>query len=283
MKWVICLCGVITTVLLSGCGPRQEVLLTARIKVVQLSDGSFEQAVPSNLILNGPACLYYPSGRVHALLRFERDSLEGRQIWFHPAGYLESIEYRHRGRLDGRKYIFDANGSLESARIMRNGLRVGNYHEYYAHPRNRLHIRAQFVAVQGREWDNGYTEYDTSGHVKSGRGFLLLHANYDTLSLGQTLTLRLRVAFPKEKYTLASIYGYDSLYQLARPKEQLIIPGNESHSVTVNVQTVRRGAAEVRGYVSDYKAAKPVNNMRSDDDLEVKERRMYFAYPYYVR
>ena len=251
------------------------------VAVVQQVDGSFQRIEKANKPLEGPARLYYPSGKLQALLNFQHDSLEGRQIWFHPAGYLETTERRHRGQLHGRKYIFYPSGAVQSLRTMRHGLRVGDYYEYYAQPRNQLHIHAQFALVQGREWDNGYIAYDSLGHLQSGRGFLQVKANADTVRLGQTLTLRLRVLFPKENHVLASIFGYDSLYRLVHPTVEIVVLGAE-HVVTANITPQRRGEAEVRGYVADFKSAVPVSKTQRQVGLDVQELRMYFAYPYYV-
>ena len=266
----------------SACESDQKAIYKTWVDVIQQANGTFGRVGGSKEPLNGAARLYYPSGRIHALLNFSQDSLQGRQIWFHPAGYLETTEHRQRGQLQGRKYIFYPSGAVESIRTMHQGLRVNDYYEFYERPHNRLHIHAQFALVQGREWDNGYVAYSPSGQIMSGRGFLRVTANTDTLELGQTLTLKLRVLFPKEKRILASILGYDSAYRLQRPMEEVVITGT-NHLVTANLKPQRRGGAEVRGYVSDFKLAGSAGAKQDKTGLDVQERRMYFTHAYYVR
>jgi len=232
-------------------------------------------------LLHGRTIVYQPNGAIGAIYYFRRDSLNGTQYRFYPSGKLMMWEQARNGQLEGNSYKFYESGHLAMIRHTVGGKRSGRYLEFYDTPHGQIRVYSQLVLVDGKEHDNGYIFYDSLGRVQDRWGFLRLNANHDTITLGQTLTLRLQIMFPKEKHVLASVYGYDSLYRVTRPQERVAVLG-DNHEVTLNIEPPQRGMTEVRGYVADYRADRPLKANKSNSSI-TQERRIYFSYPYYVR
>lgn len=244
---------------------------------VRGADGSRKLMRFRNGSLHGRSIVFYPKGGVAALLYFDDGALTGTQRWFYPDGTVKEIQETRAGTVDGKWHKFYATGGAQSIRRVHHNQRTGPYIEFYEHPKNAVKLRAQFVSVAGKEWDNGYLAYDTTGRVSGGRHFLALHASADTLALGDTLTLRFSVVKPQTRQALARVGGYNSRLQLVRPQEERAVLGR-ANRVVVQVPLMRPGADTIRGYVAEYSDIK-VPGRRA----QIKERPLYFVYPYFVR
>lgn len=230
-------------------------------------------------LLEGRTLYYDPAGHLIASQHYRRDTLDGPQYEFYPDGRPMTCEKRHGGQLNGFSCGFFPSGRLEYTRYLQNGRRVGPYRNYYNTPAPNLRQAIDFVTVAGKEYANSYTEYDAGGQRIAQTGRLVARADRDTVPLGDTLVLRLRIAHPMHQDSGLSTGDYDAQFVLRRPASERRVQGLR-HGVTLRVPTATHGADTVRGYMEDFEATGPVSRQ---GEVAVKGRRLYFAYPYFVR
>lgn len=268
--------------LISNCSsphkPTDEEITTVRL--VRAEDGYYSlQRRDSNGLLHGRSIYFYPNHSIESIFYFKHDTLQGVQRGFYENGNLRLIQSFKDGYVQGLMYNFYKDGALKSRGYVLDTLHTGPFIEFYQYPRNRVMARAEYAVVNGKEWRNGYVLYDSLGRVTDRWGFPHMQAQRDTLALGDSLVLRLRVAYPKESLVLAGVGGFGKEFRRV-DSTALRVTYGQNHAVTVRVPAIRRGPQVVRGYLADYK----LNPTKREKGVtSALERRMYFAYPYYVR
>lgn len=246
------------------------------VEVVQKPSGETEIKRKLNGQLHGRNLSFYPNGNVQAILYYKMGRLHGTQRTFHPNGPVRAITPFRHDTVVGTAYEFYPNGKPAIIQQLFNGLRNGSYRRYYQSPW-RLRQRAEYVLVNGYEHQNGTAEYDSTGRLLRRWGFVRLRADHDTLRLGQTLTLTVRLLHPERPRVLARVYGFDHQFRSVNQQDEVLVLGR-GDSVTLRIQPIEAGADTVSGYIADYEAViVPGKGKRN------KERPAYFAYPYYVR
>ena len=267
--------------LVASCGPldNRDRTPSTKVEVVPGADGGYKLVHLVNGRPEGRITLFRPDGSIGAIFYLHNDSLQGVQRHFYPDGKLKLWEEAEHDRLHGRSYKWYPNGNLATIRQMQAGLRTGRFLEYYAAPTNQLRTRAEYVVVDGKEWENGYILYDSLGRITDCWGFPQVYADHDTIALGDSLTLHLRVRSPKEPLVLAAIGPFDEQFRLHDSDKLRVIYG-QNHQVTISVPVSQRGPQVARGYLADYK---PDPKEQQKGVTGTLERQMYFAYPYYVR
>ena len=251
----------------------------ATVEVTTNADSTRTVARKVNGMLEGRTLVYRTSGAIAAVLYFHRDSAEGIQRLFHPNGQLMSWQQVHRGQRHGKSYDFLANGALLHIEHFNRGQRTGRNKWFYEHPRNQLHTEVELLTVAGKEWQNGYAEYDTLGRLVARTGFPQAHAESDTVSLGDSLTLQLRVPYPEHPLVAVVTGDFDAEFRLRNPASLRRQMGR-NHATTIRVPAVRRGWQVARGYLADFQESKPGSSSRRHGG---SGQRLYFAYPYFVR
>jgi hypothetical protein len=269
-----------TFLLLAACNaspnPAAKPIIT--IEVANNADSTRTVARKVNGLLEGRTLVYQPTGEIAAILYFHRDSSEGIQRSFYPNGRLMRWQKTHHGQPHGDSYDFLANGNLAHIEHFNLGQRVGCNLWFYDDPRNQLHTEVELLTVAGKEWQNGYAEYDSLGQVVVRTGFLWAHAERDTIALGDSLTLRLRIRYPEHPLVAVVTADFDADFRLHDPTSLRRQMGR-NHALTLRVPAQQRGQQVVRGYVADFQETKPGSpNHRHDGG-----RRLYFAYHYFVQ
>lgn len=246
------------------------------VEVVRKPNGGTEIRHTVAGKLHGRNLSFYPDGKVQAILYYYNGQLHGTQRTFHPNGSVRFITPFRYGMAEGKAYEFFPDGKLSMTRNLRAGLRNGPYRRYYQNPW-RLRQRAEYVLVNGYEHQNGTAEYDSTGRLLRRWGFVHLRADHDTLRLGQTLMLTVRLLYPARPRVLARVYSFDHQFRLVNRQDEVLVPG-QGDSVTLRIQPVETGPDTVRGYIADYeRVTLPGKGKR------LKEWPAYFSYPYYVR
>ena len=137
--------------------------------------------------------------------------MEGIQRYFYANGRLAVWQQAHRDQAHGKAYGFLENGRLDYIKQFINGQQIGRQLLFYPQPPGRLHKRTEFVAVNGEAWQNGYVEYDTLGRVieRTSFGFPQARAARDTVALGDSLTLHLRLPYPERPDIMVMLGDFD--------------------------------------------------------------------------
>lgn len=269
------------SLLLSACdaGPNNAPAgPVATIEVTNNADSTRTVARKVNDLLEGRTLVYRTPGAIAAILYFHRDSSEGIQRSFYPNGRLARWQQMHRGQPHGKSYDFLANGALTHIEHFNRGRRTGRNRWFYDHPRNQLHTEVELLTVAGKEWQNGYAEYDTLGRLTARTGFPWAHAERDTISSGDSLTLHLRVPYPEHPLVAVVTGDFDAEFRLHDPSSLRRQMGR-NHALILHVPATQRGRQVVRGYLADFQEFKPGSPSHWRDSGQ----RLYFAYPYFVR
>ncbi|MDJ0367935.1 hypothetical protein QMK33_22565 [Hymenobacter sp. H14-R3] len=187
-------------------------------------------------------------------------------------------EEAHRGKLNGFSCGFTPHGRVGFTRYMVDGLRVGPYRLYYDGPPPRLHVAIDFLVVAGKEHQNYYEARDSLGRLLARTGRLRVQADRDTVALGDSLVLRLRVEHPQHPLAGVSVGGYDAAFVLRDSAAERRAPAPQ-HALTLRWPTATRGAQVLRGFMTDFDEGKTKVRKATPG----QGNRMYFAYPYFVR
>lgn len=268
------------TILLPACEPTSTDSSPTEIVETTLNpDSTTTVARKVNGKLEGRALTYWPSGVLAGISYLHEDQLEGIQRRFHKNGKLAEWLQYHRSKLEGKSYEFFESGAPASVTHYANGQRKGCHVLFYEQPRDQVRVYVDFVIGDGHEWKNRYVAYDPKGNITERFGFPRAYATLDTIPLGDSLTLHLRVQHPKHSSVLAVIGDYDEQFRLRDSASLRSIQG-KAHTATARIPATQRGQQIVRGYLSDFKE---IGVPRTDGSVTVKGQRLYFAYPYFVR
>ena len=270
--------GVAAATYLSGCGPRPD---SARHDTheTRFPDGSRVVSHKRDGLVEGRVILYDPTGYIRGIRYYLHDTLNGPQYLFYPNGRPQVCESTRKGKLNGFSCEFYPNGRLASTRYLVDGLRTGPFRAYFnTHP-SRLREATDYVIVAGREYANYSARYDSLGRLVLRTGRLLARADHDTVALGDTLVLRLRIEHPMHQQSGLSTGDYDAQFVLRTSASEQRV-GGLHHGVTLRIPTATPGADTVRGYMDDFDETGPTSRK---GEVAVKGRKMYFAYPYLVQ
>ena len=266
------------SVLLLACDPTVPVE-HASTKTTTNAAGERTVTRVVNGVTEGRTLAYWPIGVLKGILYFHHDSLEGIQRYFYANGRLAVWQQAHRGSSHGKAYGFLENGQLDYIKQFVNGQQLGPQLLFYPRPPCHLHIRTEFIEVNGEGWQNSYAEYDTLGRVVEGAGFPRARAVRDTVALGDSLTLHLWIRYPERPDMMVVLGNFDAQFRLRDSTGVRLIPGR-NHAATVQVPATQRGRQVLRGYLSDYRAMGP---KPQKGKTAVEEQRRYFVYSYFVR
>ena len=270
--------------LLSACGtPSTAPKVAAVEEVTSNADGTRTVARKVNGLLEGRSIVYQRTGEIAGIFYFHQDKAVGTQYRFYPNGHLADWRQMAQGHAQGDSYGFLENGALATVERFEDGLRTGRNLLFYPHPVNKLHKLIEFVPVEGKEFQNGYLEYDTLGRVVAHSGFPQVRAERDTVALGDSLALQMSIKYPSYEHIAASIGIFDAQFRLRDSASFRLVPGR-GRAVTMRLPATQRGQQVARGYLTDFRGQMPGEKPEPGSKSHKSAgQRFYFAYPYFVR
>ncbi|WP_410208176.1 toxin-antitoxin system YwqK family antitoxin [Fusobacterium sp.] len=81
-------------------------------------------------VFSGTKRVYYPNGKLHKLIPYYKNSVEGKRIFYHPNGNIQEIYTYINNKEDGEGRIYYLNGKLKLIENYKEGEKVGAYKIY---------------------------------------------------------------------------------------------------------------------------------------------------------
>jgi antitoxin component YwqK of YwqJK toxin-antitoxin module len=166
--------GVVATLLLPACSPREE--------TQYYSTGEVKYKAPLNAqgLVEGNAKYFYKNGAVSAVLPCRNGLIEGLIKRYYPNGKLESTEFRKNGETFGQQTFYYPSGQLKN-----KATRYGNVYRETTrsyHPNGEV---SQMIIYDGRGRRVDFGVWHPNGQVDTTYTRPFFITDRDTLSAGQ--------------------------------------------------------------------------------------------------
>lgn len=173
------------------------------------------------------------------------------------------------------------NGNIKYKGRLQDGKKIGEHLTYHPHDSGAVKKKVKYKIKDGKEIITFKEELDTEGLVlvssKIVNKELLFIPNTDTVQLGDTLSVIIKLKNPKHDFADVFIGDYNKNLEL-KGKNAIRFAGDRNHQVEIKFQTEKQGTNMLKGYISDY-TIKPVN-----DSIGVTvQEDQYFEYLFYVK
>lgn len=169
------------------------------------------------------------------------------------------------------------SGNLESVATFDDSVKVGNAYVYYDIPGKKLRFAGNYAKVNGKEWVNYTTLYDSLGAIEKASVQIRDIKGRKTVSIKDSL--KLTFDFDHLEFPLLRIFigDYNKDYDLPKSGRNKVYDGKDN-SIVVYIVPTQLGKQTAKGYVQNYKVVEKFK----DGTYKTYGKEIYWSYDYEV-